>query len=143
VKISAEVRFRTRIAKQPNGCVLWTGATDGDGYGSLRWQGRTQGAHRVAWQLHHGRPPAEGAELLHTCDTPACVNVEHLREASHAENQADASSKGRMRGRGQQKLTDEDVRTIRAVYPRHLPGPVTAPGNSTDASRRSWTPSGL
>lgn len=68
-------------------CLIWTGAKGRRGYGQLRASGRKVQAHRFAWELEHG-PIPEGVKIDHRyhCD-PACCEVSHLREASHAENQ--------------------------------------------------------
>lgn len=58
-------------------CVEWTGCRDKDGYGVGRLDGRKQPAHRVAWQQAHGPIPV-GLLVLHRCDNPPCINVEHL-----------------------------------------------------------------
>lgn len=59
---------------------------------------------------------------MHICDNPACVNIEHMRLGTHAENMADMRAKGRhrwgRRPRGTEvntnKLTPEQVLAIRA-----------------------------
>lgn len=70
-------------------CWLWTGATNGYGYGRFtRGHGskrKSFGAHRVAYELLVGEVPA-GAHLDHTCHTPACVRPGHLRPVSHKQN---------------------------------------------------------
>ena len=78
------------------GCVIWTGYTSGDGYGRLRVNGRMVKAHRYAWEREHGPIPG-GAVLDHTCWERSCVNVDHLRICSQAENTR--NRKGAMPGR--------------------------------------------
>lgn len=51
-------------------------------------------AHRLAYELAVGPIPA-GYVVLHTCDTPRCVNPDHLKVGTQADNIADAVSKGR------------------------------------------------
>ncbi len=45
-------RFWTKVQKGP-GCWLWTASTR-NRYGQFWFDGRTQPAHRVAWQLTYG-----------------------------------------------------------------------------------------
>ena len=66
-------------------CVVWTGSLNSDGYGELRVNGRMVRAHRYAWEREHG-PIPDGREVDHKCYERSCVNVDHLRLATHAEN---------------------------------------------------------
>lgn len=65
--------------------LIWTGATNGDGYGQLSVNGRMVQAHRYAWERERG-PIPDGVEVDHTCWERSCVNTDHLRLATHAEN---------------------------------------------------------
>jgi len=104
---------------EPNtGCFLWTGTTTGGGYGRVRRGKRTHYAHRVAYELLVG-PIPDGMHVLHHCDTPPCVNPEHLFLGTDADNIQDMDRKGRRVTRKGElhpraRLTEDDVRTIRA-----------------------------
>jgi hypothetical protein len=116
------VRFERLFQPEPNsGCWLWTGAVSRQGYGAVsrRIDGkRITLAHRYSWTIHRGSIP-DGAQVLHRCDTPGCVNPDHLFLGDNAANVADKIAKGRsavMRGflNSNAKLTVEDVLAIRA-----------------------------
>lgn len=67
------------------GCVVWTGALNGDGYGKIKVDGRAVKAHRYAWEREHG-PIPDSTVIDHTCWERTCVNVNHLRLATVAQN---------------------------------------------------------
>ncbi|KGQ19903.1 Phage protein [Lysobacter dokdonensis DS-58] len=99
-----------------SGCWLWTGCTSG-GYGLTSHRNKSVGAHRVSWMVHRG-PIPDGAVVCHKCDTPGCINPDHLFLGSHRENMLDKIRKGRQPSNagerhGMSKLSDADVREIR------------------------------
>lgn len=76
-------------------CKLWKGALSSYGYGCLERDGKSLLAHRVAWDESNGRKVPDGMLVMHSCDRPRCVNPEHLKLGTHADNQADKVAKGR------------------------------------------------
>lgn len=64
------------------------------GYGQIRVGGRAYRAHRLAYELRSG-PLPRGAILLHSCDNPACINLDHLTVGTQADNTADMMAKAR------------------------------------------------
>lgn len=102
-------RFDRQYEAEPNtGCWLWTGAFLASGYGVLK-------AHRASVLLHHG-PFDDALWVLHKCDTPACVNPDHLFLGTALDNARDRVRKGR--GRARQWITpsmldDMRVRMLR------------------------------
>lgn len=84
-----------RAVPEPNtACLLWLRHVDRDGYGTVHYRGRKHRAHRVAWTLVKGGIP-DGKMVCHHCDTPACINVDHLFLGDNSDNMRDRSRKGR------------------------------------------------
>ena len=77
-----------------DGCIEWPGSRNQDGYGNRWHEGRCMKAHRVAWMEVHG-PIPDGMLVLHRCDNPPCVNVEHLYLGDQSRNMRDMSERRR------------------------------------------------
>lgn len=88
-------RLRAQVS-QVGGCLEWTGALGTDGYGRIQIARRKWSVHRLAWMLHRGHIP-DGLCVMHTCDNPRCVSINHLRLGTHLENMMDRDAKGRGR----------------------------------------------
>ncbi len=69
----------------PDGCWLWTGTTNGVGYGQLWVEGRRVYAHRFSYELLVGLIPA-GLQLDHLCRVRHCVRPDHLEPVTRREN---------------------------------------------------------
>lgn len=108
-----------RVTPEPNaGCWLWVGNVSPKGYGQMTVQGRTRGAHRLAFEAVHGPQPSHVC-VCHRCDVPSCCNPDHMFPGSHADNAADRGRKARgHRPTGERnanaRLSAADVAAIRA-----------------------------
>lgn len=101
VNTYGENRFEEHFQHDPNsGCWLWTGKTLGP-YGRYKLDGKDMGAHRAAYILYKGDP--QERFVCHSCDTPLCVNPDHLWLGTHDENMADMATKGRAKRVGRPK----------------------------------------
>lgn len=105
-------RFWANVEKRgADECWDWTGRTV-EGYGVMKVQGVSTGAHRVAWLIATGDAPGE-MHVCHRCDRRLCVNFAHLFLGSNLDNIADKVAKGRMRVGDETrlaKLTREQAR---------------------------------
>lgn len=113
----AEPKFWSKVKKtdDSNECWIWQGGTNSAGYGKFRAQGKFYYAHRFSLFLKTGVWPNDF--VLHSCDNPRCVNPQHLREGTAADNAQDKVERGRVvRGthHPQCKLDEAIVNFIRA-----------------------------
>jgi hypothetical protein len=108
-------------------CWLWTAYKTKKGYGEVRFNNITYRAHRVSAYISGLIPSIKSVngadQVLHTCDTPSCMNPDHFFIGSNADNMKDRDSKGRQVGgvskgeaNGQSKLTEKEVIDIRRFY---------------------------
>lgn len=114
-KLSVHDVWESRIEKTES-CWLWRGQIGTYGYGYISLNGKPTLAHRFVYEQLVG-PIPQGLYLLHSCDTPACVNPDHLRCGTQKENIQDAVDRGRIEkgeDRYNAKLTETDIRAIRA-----------------------------
>lgn len=90
-------RFSKSVNWTPdnNGCIMWTGGITSAKYGSIRFKGKRESAHRVSWFYEYGVMPKKGMVLHHTCEAKydagddtykRCVNPEHLEEVTQSKN---------------------------------------------------------
>lgn len=108
-------RLWAAVVPEPNtGCWIWARHGNSDGYGSMRVGGAEHRVHRLSYRAFVG-PFDESLFVCHSCDTPACINPDHLWVGSHADNQRDKARKERS---PDTKLTTEDVVAIRSTHER-------------------------
>lgn len=78
-------RFNRKWTANNDGCWEWTAYRNNRGYGTFSLDGSMKLAHRVSYTLFVG-PIADGMVVDHLCDTPACVNPDHLRATTQRAN---------------------------------------------------------
>lgn len=111
-------KLRARSKDTPGGCRIWVGyCPTKEGYGAFKYRRRRYLTHRAAWIVAHGAIP-DGLLVLHSCDTPGCINAEHLFLGDDATNCHDRDRKGRQRSpRGaahwSAKFSEAQVREFR------------------------------
>lgn len=95
-------KLLSRVVVDANGCWVWQGSKDSDGYGWF-YGGRAsdsgniknEKAHRVSLSFALGRELGEGMKACHTCHNPPCINPEHLYEGTQFDNERDKVQAGR------------------------------------------------
>lgn len=112
-------RFANKVDKTDT-CWLWTASLVGHmGYGHFWFRDRLHLAHRASWIMHRG-PIPPGAWVLHHCDTPACVNPDHLYVGDALANARDKRERGRGavtsgEANGRALIKHSDVPVIKAL----------------------------
>lgn len=66
-----------------SGCWVWTGKRNDKGFGRTSFRNKDSAAHRVMYELVRGKTPS--GHLSARCRNRACVNPDHLTEATSAE----------------------------------------------------------
>lgn len=113
--VRARLLANVTVEPEGRGCWQWTGTTS-NGYGVVRWCGKKNTyAHRLSAEHLAGLDVA-GRVVMHACDNPRCINPDHLRVGTQADNIADKVAKGRQpcgERAGGSRLTADDVAAIR------------------------------
>jgi len=76
-------------------CWYWTGCLSDWAYGKTNKGSTYVGAHRLVYELTTGTKVPKGMVLRHSCDTPFCVNPEHLTPGTYSQNTQEAHDRGR------------------------------------------------
>jgi len=156
-RVPVEQRFWRNVdlpCGRPGGaddCWLWRGKQPSVEYPVFTIEkGMTITTHRYSYLLTHGYlPTGHAIHVCHSCDEPRCVNPRHLWLGTAKANFAEMIVRGRKkRGEAHRdaKLTEDDVRAIRARYVKDVTpiGPIANRyGVSKSAigsviHRRSW-----
>lgn len=100
-------------------CIEHIGAKV-EGYGVKKVGRKSVRAHRLAFCFATGRTleSIEGFVVMHICDNRGCINPDHLKLGTHADNQQDKVKKNRQaRGEncGNAKLFSDQVKSIKSL----------------------------
>lgn len=77
-------RFLAKVREDSQGCWIWQGQLNHNGYGVFS-DARRFLAHRWSYEHFIGAVP-EGLELDHLCRIPRCCNPRHLEAVTHQVN---------------------------------------------------------
>ncbi len=103
---------------EETGCIEWFKSTTKKGYGKLRHKKIIYTAHRLSYSLKFDLP--DEVWVLHSCDNPCCINVDHLFPGNNDINVKDKVKKNRqsrMLGEShpRSKLKEKDIHAIRKM----------------------------
>lgn len=116
---AVEARLRDKTHVREDGCWMFLGAWNNDGYGRFCVNGKLCRAHGVSYELYVGHIPP-GQLVLHKCDHPWCINPKHLFLGTDQDNTNDMIAKGRDvrvfgERHGMARLKEDDVLKIREL----------------------------
>lgn len=77
-------KFWRKVERTPT-CWLWNGPKNKSGYGYFSFGKQFKRAHRLSYEEVRGEIP-KGMVLDHICRIRNCVNPDHLRIVTNAEN---------------------------------------------------------
>lgn len=93
--IEIKKRFDEKYIPEPmSGCWLWTAYANQAGYGAIRFNKKTNLAHRISFLIFKGSFN-KNFHVCHKCDTPSCVNPHHLFLGTDQTNRDDMMRKKR------------------------------------------------
>ena len=74
-------RLYRRYHLDDNGCWIWQGCKNKEGYGRISIS-KHEGmyTHRASYEVYHGRSVHPDLHVLHKCNNPSCINPNHLYE---------------------------------------------------------------
>lgn len=110
-------RFNSKIKVITSGCHEWTDNKH-KGYGRFTIGKKSYRAHRVSWIIKYGEIKDKSV-IMHTCDNPSCVNIEHLKIGTQLENIIDRNYKNRQASKEKifkSKLNIHEIKEIREMY---------------------------
>ena len=87
------VRVMQKVEVDDNGCWIFMGATDSNGYGkvSMHREGKrriTERTHRIMYMAVYGPIPND-LVVRHKCDVKRCCNPFHLETGTKSDNMYD------------------------------------------------------
>ncbi len=96
--------------KRKSNCIIWHLSKSKSGYGQVNVAGKMKRAHRHVYEQHFGLIP-KGMIIMHLCDNPSCINIEHLKMGTMKDNVADMISKKRHPYIGTEKCVNGHLRS--------------------------------
>lgn len=116
-------RLMDLVYQDPNsGCWIFFGrAYQRGGYGAFWWPEKATSAdgcvkaHRASYFLFRREIPPQ-IIVRHKCDTPCCVNPDHLEEGDRLDNARDMAKRGRGRKGSLPRGVQRKTNTFHAYY---------------------------
>lgn len=111
------------VEPDEGGCILWPGPTTAKGYAEVQIDGSHASVTQRVLEEFTGPKPSSDHQTAHAphdvCGNRHCVNIEHIRWATHQENQDDRVADGTTplgEKNGNSHLVADEVREMRRLY---------------------------
>lgn len=124
--LTSNLRFMSKV-RFDGDCWIWTASKNYDGYGTFRTGNSIVKAHRFAFEQANATKIEHKKLILHKCDTPSCVNPNHLFMGTQSDNMQDMATKNRGvfpnqigSAHSRAKLNDSDVVQILSEKSSHI-----------------------
>lgn len=104
-----------------DGCWMWTGPKEVQGYGRLAYRHIRWKAHRLSCLLTHSKLP-DHQPLHHICENKACINPEHLTPMERGDHFNDHRSQDWYAGRTYSSREPEKVAAVKELHKRGYTG---------------------
>lgn len=88
--------LRSMVGHIGDECLAWPFCIEANGYGAAEIGRKKMGAHRAMCILAHGDPSDARMQAAHSCGNRSCVNPNHLRWATAAQNINEKRAHGTM-----------------------------------------------
>lgn len=93
-KQSTPNQIYRKVRKKANGCWIYRGAVNTNGYPQVSINRSIWLAHRLSYTITFG-PIPQGLKVCHKCDVRNCINPNHLFLGTQKDNIDDMLKKGR------------------------------------------------
>jgi len=112
-------RIETHVIRpsNTNACTRWRGRSNEKGYPRCWHDDQLKRMSRLLWEQANG-PIPDGYCVLHRCDNPECLNLNHLWSGTAKQNREDMVAKGR--SRWQRRKQREWLKMMAELFPDEM-----------------------
>lgn len=114
-------RFWSHVGKgSTDECWNWLASVTNRNYGKFKINGKTIGAHRIAWMITRKCEVPDSMLILHHCDNSTCCNPMHLYCGTQSDNMRDRSERSPVPSEvfayGKAKLYEGEIWLVRKLH---------------------------
>lgn len=105
---------------EENGCHIVTShARRPNGYPYIQRGGKQKPIHRYTYEQRYGELESSSIVIRHSCDNPACINIDHLSKGTQQDNMNDKVDRNRQtkgEDAGKAVITEQEAKLIKYFY---------------------------